>query len=232
MLFSIKQGNTLPSIYIRITDDNGDPIDLSEASAKFVMRRAGSSAPTVNSDATITNAQFGELTYAWQLGDTESAGDYLAEFVVTFADGVQTFPAKGTLEVSIIPNLLNDAGDPELDDEWVYASPDDLKTMLNVTADEDTVVRANALIETIVGYPDKSRLDSRDLLLLKKAVCYQAAWILVNQDILQRTELDEFSFESLRQKYGADALIIAPLAKRCLMQLSCMRRSIGLRRAY
>src|SRR5512139_1679554 len=87
------QGNTGPSITAKLhAKGNVDaPVDLTSASVKFQMRRPDDDLFTVDAAATITNALQGLVAYSWGATDLSIAGDYDAQWEITFPDGkIQT----------------------------------------------------------------------------------------------------------------------------------------------
>lgn len=103
--FMIKRGDTLPEFERTLTDASG-AVDLSGASVAFRMASRDSGTTVVDRSATIVSASTGIVKYAWQAGDTATAGTYSAEFRVTFGDGrILTFPNVGTMSVEIAPNI-------------------------------------------------------------------------------------------------------------------------------
>lgn len=103
--FLIKRGDTLPELERTLTDASG-AVDLSGASVVFRMASRESGATVVDRSATVVSASAGTVKYAWQTGDTATAGTYSAEFRVTFGDGrILTFPNVGTISIEIAPNI-------------------------------------------------------------------------------------------------------------------------------
>tara|TARA_R100000654_G_scaffold1381_2_gene5046 strand:+ start:20054 stop:20377 length:324 start_codon:yes stop_codon:yes gene_type:complete len=106
MAFNIKQNDTSPQIAATLKDGSGNARDITGASVRFHMRRIGAASASVTSDATILVASAGTVKYAWQTGDTSTAGSFQAEFQVTFADGgIETFPNDGSIAIDITPEL-------------------------------------------------------------------------------------------------------------------------------
>lgn len=108
MAIRMKAGDTAPVVRATLLDENGDPVNLTGATVKFVM--ASTTTPrTVHIDeaATLADAANGAVEYPWAEGDTAlAAGAYVAEFEVVFASGeVQTFPTDGYVDVQIIDDL-------------------------------------------------------------------------------------------------------------------------------
>jgi hypothetical protein len=103
--FSIKRGDTSPSIRATLKDAAGQPIPLTGASVRFHMRAKGAADVTVDAAAAIVDPD-GEVRYDWEPGDTASAGWHEAEWEVTYADGaVETFPNRGSTPILIDPDL-------------------------------------------------------------------------------------------------------------------------------
>ena len=106
--FVISQGDLLPAIEATLTDGDGNPVDLSSASVKFVMHQVDADVAAVNANATadpdqVTNK--GVVRYSWASGDTDVPGVYRAEWVGTFATKPETFPNGNKLVVKITPAL-------------------------------------------------------------------------------------------------------------------------------
>ena len=110
--FKIKRGDRLPALTATLKDAAG-PVDLQGSTVKFFMRGVYSSALEVDGVATIvqvgngSDGSKGKVRYDWALADTDTVGDYFAEFEVTFSDGKKlTFPnGDDYLEVSVEPDL-------------------------------------------------------------------------------------------------------------------------------
>lgn len=104
--FKIKQGDTLESIFFTLKDATGTPVNLTNSSLKFHMKKQGSNTPKVDAAAAIVNAALGEGRYDWVAGDTDTDGVYLAEVEVTFISGdIETFPNTKNLVIQIYPSL-------------------------------------------------------------------------------------------------------------------------------
>lgn len=111
--FEIKRGDTAPSLVAVLKDRAGTAVNLSTAaSVLFVMRATGAasnSTPKVSRPSTVTADQTvntGQVTHEWQVADTALSGSFVAEFVVTWADGrEQTFPTAGFITITIYDDL-------------------------------------------------------------------------------------------------------------------------------
>jgi hypothetical protein len=108
MDFYIKVGDTREPIERILRGSDGDPVDLTDATVRFLMRpRADPDGDNVvDAEATIVDEISGHVRYAWQDGDTEEPGHYRGEFEVTYDDdSVETFPNDGYLNVYITTDL-------------------------------------------------------------------------------------------------------------------------------
>lgn len=83
-------------------------VDLTNAtSVTFKMRQHGSNVLKVDAAAVVTDAVNGEVEYRWVSGDTDSSGDYYAEWQVLWNDGdLETFPTL-TYDIVVIHGDLD-----------------------------------------------------------------------------------------------------------------------------
>ena len=107
--FTIKQNDTLEAIVAILDDSAGSAFSLAGATVVFSMRSLTTNVLIIdNVAATIMDAALRKVKYDWVTGDTVIAGDYLAEFEVTFSDGkIQTFPngLNAGIVIHIIPQV-------------------------------------------------------------------------------------------------------------------------------
>lgn len=93
-IMEMKVGNTSPSMKYILELETGQT--LVAATARFVMGPKNGGV-TVDRACTVDEAGTA-LIQDWQAGDTDIAGNYHAEFHVTYSDGsVETFP-NGLME--------------------------------------------------------------------------------------------------------------------------------------
>ncbi|HEX7050014.1 MAG TPA: BppU family phage baseplate upper protein [Longimicrobiales bacterium] len=102
--FWVKRNDVGGTISTTLSDATG-PVDLTGATVAFHLGRAGQPA-LVSAAATVTNAAGGVVSYTWAAGDTDTEGDWQAEWEVTFPSGeVRTFPNDGYDTVHIRADL-------------------------------------------------------------------------------------------------------------------------------
>src|SRR5688572_12051401 len=104
--FAIKEGATLPAIESTLTYDDGTAIDLTGTSITFRMRRRSDTALTVNGSAAIISATAGTVRYSWVSADTDTQGEYIAEWVITYpGGGILIAPSAGYNTVHVVESL-------------------------------------------------------------------------------------------------------------------------------
>lgn len=106
--FNIRANDRLPPIIATLKDAAGAVVDLSPVgtTVKFQMVDAASFAIKVNATAAITNGAGGIVQYDWLAADTDTAGNYLATWEVTWPSGKkQTFPTAANLTINVFGDL-------------------------------------------------------------------------------------------------------------------------------
>jgi hypothetical protein len=104
MLFQLKRNDDKQSLVYVLQNEDGTTPNLVGSSVQFVMGKKNKL--IINSPAIITSETDGIVTYDFKKEDTLIDGNYMAEFVVTFATGEQqTFPNRGYITVNIEQNL-------------------------------------------------------------------------------------------------------------------------------
>lgn len=110
-----------------------------------------------------------------------------------------------------------------------WATVADVLAITTRTVDADTVTMAQSAIETFVDRyspDDDAEISTRDLTRLKRAVCWQAAWLSQNpvvdaRGLASSTSQDGVSVQLATQ----DAVVLAPMAKRAIRNLQLRRRN-------
>ena len=106
-VFTIGQGDTVPELTFELYP----PVSLAGATVRFTMKRDGapeSEAPIINRRvAAAAQDNPGIVRHDWIAGDTATAGEYVAEFEVTFSTGkIGTYPnTTRKIPVVITPSL-------------------------------------------------------------------------------------------------------------------------------
>lgn len=106
MAFFIKQNDTSPFMTASLKDASGSAVDIQGASVRFHMRSVGSTTVKVDDAAVITDGENGAVKYEWSSGDTDTVGQFQAEFEVTYAGGkIETFPNNSYILVQVIDDI-------------------------------------------------------------------------------------------------------------------------------
>ena len=106
MAFKIKKNDTGPKLSLTLQDAAGSAIDVSGATLRFHMKAYGATTLKVDAAATIVDADDGKVEYAWQTGDTDTAGTFYGEIEVTYGDStVETFPNNSYFTIIIQEDL-------------------------------------------------------------------------------------------------------------------------------
>ena len=106
--FFIKQNDDRPTLDVALQDDRGRPTDISSATVVFHMRNTADDSVKINgSSVTILSATRGEVRYTFTTSNTDTAGNFQAEFQVTFSGGtIETFPNDGYIDVIITDDVV------------------------------------------------------------------------------------------------------------------------------
>jgi hypothetical protein len=101
--YVLKAGDSWPPLAATLSDGSG-PVNLTTADSVRWIMKSGST--VVSGPCVVADAVNGRVAYAWDPGDTDTAGAYQGEFEVTWNVGeVETFPNDGYVSVQIIADL-------------------------------------------------------------------------------------------------------------------------------
>ena len=107
-MFTIKQYNTVPSLEATLVDYLGQPVNLTDATVAFAMRSKDNPNLVVSGAATIVDALAGRVVYQWGVSNTNTAGSYFAEFIVTYPNGgKESFPNSDYIQVHVVKSAAN-----------------------------------------------------------------------------------------------------------------------------
>lgn len=89
-----------------LKDASDSAVDILGGSVRFHMRAVGSTTVKVDAAAVVTDAENGAVKYEWATGDTDTVGQYQAEFEVTYAGGkIETFPNNSYILVQVVDDI-------------------------------------------------------------------------------------------------------------------------------
>jgi len=108
--FRIKRHARRPYLMLSIKDADGVAFDLTGASfAKFQMKDdEGNMKITDGSGTIVSPPTSGILKYQWQTGDTDTEGNFYAEFDIEYSAGDDlTVPVDGDILIMIKEDVNN-----------------------------------------------------------------------------------------------------------------------------
>lgn len=82
-----------------ITDAEGKAVDLTDASANFIMCAQGATTLKIDASCNITGAAAGECKYTVQDGDLDTVEAYDAELEITYTGGKVITATAPTIKV-------------------------------------------------------------------------------------------------------------------------------------
>jgi hypothetical protein len=115
---------------------------------------------------------------------------------------------------------------------WCTAA--DVTNATGVSVTDQQLAQAQADIEIFSGrvYEDTSRIRTRDLFWLGRAVARQAAWAAGQFGLETRLDATQIQQDQVSTTLQGDGLVLAPMAARALKRVSWMRsRTVHIRSA-
>ena len=103
--FTIKKGDTLPSIQSYLLDEDSVAVNLTANSGVMFIFRPTSTLIAQSGAATVVNAATALVQYNWATGDTNTVGIMQAEWQVDFSGQKMTFPNSSYINIDVIDSL-------------------------------------------------------------------------------------------------------------------------------
>ncbi len=108
--FTIKRHDTLPELVVEVVNVAlGEVYDFTDVTAAKFLMYSDTDPPVQKVDAVavvVTPGTDGKLMHSFSASDTDTAGDYIAEFTATFIDGSKiTAPHDGYIRVRVVADL-------------------------------------------------------------------------------------------------------------------------------
>lgn len=105
-----------------------------------------------------------------------------------------------------------------------WATIADVDDVAGVTVTDRELRTARGIVETLVGVfesVDRPDVSDRDREWLRRAVCYEAAFVHDNPDLFSRIDVTSASQDGESVAFrNVDAHLLAPLARKCIRKLS------------
>lgn len=160
----------------------------------------------------INHVATGLYTYTWEIGDTETPGQYA---VIWDAVDFQLDPVQ-TSEIVTVLALTAET----------WATADEVLAVTGETVTAAQLLQANSTITIFANRTPEAVLSTRDLYWLKQATCWQAAWQKDQAGFTTRHAVTEVTQDGMQIIYsGGDtpnlaSVSLAPLAQRALKNTS------------
>lgn len=101
---ALKRGSTRP-IEALLQDGSGMALTMTGATVKFQLRKKSDSTLKINGNAEVVDEPTAHVRYTPTPTDTDTAGNYVAEWRVTYAGGDVLVPEEGYITVKIWEDL-------------------------------------------------------------------------------------------------------------------------------
>lgn len=101
---NLKRASTRP-IEARLQDGNGAALSMTGATVRFQMRKKSDAALKIDRAATIVDAPTAHVRLTPTAEDTDTVGNYIAEWRITYAGGDVLVPEESYLTVKIWEDL-------------------------------------------------------------------------------------------------------------------------------
>jgi hypothetical protein len=104
--FTIKRNDTGKDLERTLYNDDGSVINCAGASVQFHMKAAENGALKVDKAGVVVDGPNGIVKYVWEAEDTDTDGEFNAEFEVTLASGkIVTVPNEDHIRITITEDL-------------------------------------------------------------------------------------------------------------------------------
>lgn len=204
----------------------GQPVDPSSISLEILQGATSIDGPWTYPGAIVKDL-VGLYHYDWSIPADLPLGAYTGAWTAV-VNGV-TRTGYDNFDVGEGFDIIT--GHP---DSWT--SPGEVLSLTGVAVTEAQLAYAQGVIDIYSGTTTAAIDDigDRDLRLLKMAAGYQAVWQIQQVDVTSRSDVTDVSQDGMSFKpLDADALVLAPLARRCLERLSWLKsRALGVRHQH
>lgn len=143
--YFIRQGDTASPLTATLLDAAGAAVDIEGADVTLQLLPLGGISYLLDSVASNdqvddgSDGSRGNVSYAWQVGDTDDSGYLLGTWVVDFGADIQSYPNGGYFLVYVFPDIANT--------ETSFATSADLEARLGLEFTAAEHIRATRLME-------------------------------------------------------------------------------------
>lgn len=104
----MKRNDTLDPLWLQLSEPDGSLVDFTTATSVTLTMKSSDGLVTKFTDRApelVTPLTLGELLYLWQVGDTDTVGEWQVEVEIIKPTGKKTYPTRGTISVIIEADL-------------------------------------------------------------------------------------------------------------------------------
>lgn len=161
----------------------------------------------------------GSFLYRWPIPENAELGQYTARWLGQTNDSDQL----GTEELTVVSaSLVVTGSGPRV----CWATAADVIHLTGSVVSEQIVLQANAAVEVVAGRTwllGSDRTGKADKEWMRRAVSYQAAWLLEQPDAFQRMDLLNLSAGGRGGTLTPTGVVLAPMARWALRRVSWLR---------
>lgn len=101
--YFVPRGDRLPKLTATFTNEDGTPVDLTTATGvTFTLTHVDGTVKIAAGACTVTDADAGQVEYAWAAADVNTSGDYFGKFTATFPSSLPaSFPTDRALWIVV-----------------------------------------------------------------------------------------------------------------------------------
>jgi len=185
----------------------GPALDVDTNSLSITVTNLTTGAIAVGPTSTgIVHVATGVYSYVWAIPQSQAVGDYLVHWAATIA----SVPVTADETITIVDLAV---------EAWATAS--DVLAITGQAVSGPQLAVAQGVVELHVGRTTDAVMTVRDLSWLKRAVSWQAAWLVGQYGFLFRSTVTNVSQDGVSTSFpDLSAITLGPLCRRAINNLS------------
>lgn len=247
MTVSVNQGENADLISQWYQYISGPPVDVTGLTLQ-VNKVADGSVVFGPTSSGIVHQATGVYSFQWAVSTSQAAGDYIALWNATYNGSavntneiVTVLPYDNSVfltwcDITLQEDLINSQGNVLAVNPVTW-----VKNVTGQTLTTAQVQQGQQVLNMFSNYTPESsgfNMQPQDLRWLRYGLAYQSYWMLGQPGLLQRVAIKQLSQDGLSSTLDDSqgtlrAMMLSPLAQRCLKQLSWQKsRSLRVRTPF